>query len=180
MFLEPEKEQTMRGVTRAVAVLACLYATVGSVQAQQPVSPRNSYERILVILPIVGSGTAADPLRPSLIPPPGSAAPNILNISPSAPSSAQVTRRDVTASPGPTAPAAPQNLILGYTWVPSDDGKFALTEIVMRDRTAFASIGALPGVTAFVKGVDKLTDVQTTFQQYKKDFDITKFGVWVR
>ena len=79
-----------------------------------------------------------------------------------------------------TAPTAPQNLILGYTWVPSDDGKFALTEIVMRDRSAFASITALPGVTAFVKGVNKLADVQTTFQQYKKDFDITKFGVWVR
>ena len=59
----------MRGVTRAAAVLACLYSIVGSVQAQQPVSPRNSYERILVILP-VGSGTAADPMRPSLIPHP--------------------------------------------------------------------------------------------------------------
>jgi hypothetical protein len=169
----------MHGVTRALAVLVCLCATVGSVQAQQPVSPRNSYERILVILPIVGSGTAADPMRPSLIPVPGSATPNILNISTSAPSSAQLTRRDVTASPGPTA-TAPQNLILGYTWVPSDDGKFALTEIVMRDRSAFPSITALPGVTAFVKGVDKSTDVQTAFQQYKKDFDITKFGVWVR
>ena len=165
----------MHGVTRAVAVLVCLCATVGSVQAQQPVSPRNSYERILVILPIVGSGTAADPMRPSLIPAPGSATPNILNISTSAPSSAQLTRRDVTAASAP-----PPNLILGYTWVPSDDGKFALTEIVMRDRSAFPSITALPGVTAFVKGVNKLTDVQTAFQQYKKDFDITKFGVWVR
>jgi hypothetical protein len=146
----------------------------------QPVSPRNSYERILVILPIVGSGTAADPMRPSLIPAPGSATPNILNIAISAPTSAQVTKKDVTAAPVGTPPTAPPNLILGYTWVPSDDGKFALTEIVMRDRSAFPSITALPGVTAFVKGVDKLTDVQTAFQQYKKDFDITKFGVWVR
>jgi hypothetical protein len=166
----------MRGVTRAAAVLVCLYATVGSIQAQLPVSPRNSYERILVILPIIGSGTAADPMRPSLIPAPGGAAPNILNIATSMPSSAQVTKKDVSAA----APAAPQNLILGYTWVPSDDGKFALTEIVMRDRSAFSSISALPGVTAFVKGVNKLTDVQTAFQQYKKDFDITKFGAWVR
>jgi hypothetical protein len=166
----------MRGVSRAVAVLVCLFAIVGAVQAQPPVSPRNSYERILVILPIVGSGTAADPLRPSLIPAPGSATPNILNIATSAPTSAQVTKKDVTV----TATTAPQNLILGYTWVPSDDGKFALSEIVMRDRSAFPSITALPGVTAFVKGVDKLTDVQTAFQQYKKDFDITKFGVWVR
>jgi hypothetical protein len=115
-------------------------------------------------------------MHPSLIPAPGSATPNILNIGTSAPTSAQVTKRDVSA----TAPTAPPNLILGYTWVPSDDGKFALTEIVMRDRSAFPAISALPGVTAFVKGVNNLTDVLTAFQQYKKDFDITKFGVWVR
>jgi hypothetical protein len=53
------EEQTMLGVIRAVAVLVCLFALVGTVQAQPPVSPRNSYERILVVLPIIGSGTAA-------------------------------------------------------------------------------------------------------------------------
>jgi len=166
----------MHGAIRAVAILVCLFALVGTVQAQPPVSPRNSYERILVILPIIGSGTAADPLRPSLIPAPGSATPNILNITISAP----VTGPGVTVTPVAGGPTTPQNLILGYTWVPSDDGKFALTEIVMRDRSAFASIMALPGVTAFVKGVNKLADIQTAFQQYKKDFDPTKFGVWVR
>jgi hypothetical protein len=166
----------MLGVIRAVAVLVCLFALVGTVQAQPPVSPHNSYERILVILPIIGSGTAADPMRPSLIPAPGSATPNILNISISAP----VTGTGVPVTPVAGGPTTPQNLILGYTWVPSDDGKFALTEIVMRDRSAFPSIMALPGVTAFVKGVNKLTDILTAFQQYKKDFDITKFGVWVR
>jgi hypothetical protein len=115
-------------------------------------------------------------MRPSLIPAPGSATPNILNISISAP----VTGTGVPVTPVAGGPTTPQNLILGYTWVPSDDGKFALTEIVMRDRSAFPSIMALPGVTAFVKGVNKLTDIQTAFQQYKKDFDPTKFGVWVR
>jgi hypothetical protein len=166
----------MLGVIRAVAVLVCLFALVGTVQAQPPVSPRNSYERILVILPIIGSGTAADPLRPSLIPAPGGATPNILNI----PISAPVTGTGVIATPVGSGPTAPQNLILGYTWVSSDDGKFALTEIVMRDRSAFPAIMALPGVTAFIKGVNKLPDIQAAFQQYKKDFDPTKFGVWVR
>jgi hypothetical protein len=104
-------------------------------------------------------------------PPPGGATPNILNITPT-----------TAANPTPVAggPSYPQNLILGYTWVPSDDGKFALTEIVMRDRSAFPAILALPGVTAFIKGVNKLADIQTAFQQYKKDFDPTKFGAWVR
>jgi hypothetical protein len=166
----------MLGVIRAVAILVCLFALVGIVQAQPPVSPRNSYERILVILPLIGSGTAADPVRPSLIPAPSSATPNILNISSSAP----VTGTAATATPVGSGQITPQNLILGYTWTPSDDGKFALTEIVMRDRSAFPAIMALPGVTAFVKGVNKLADIQAAFQQYKKDFDPTKFGVWVR
>lgn len=167
----------MHGATRAMAVLVCLLVVVGAVQAQPAVSPRNSYERILVVLPLIGSGTPADPLRPSLIPAPGSATPNILNL-PAAPTSGG----SATAIPVGTGggPSAPQNQILGYTWVPSDDGKFALTEIVMRDRTAFPAIMALPGVTAFVKGVNKLADVVTAFQQYKKDFDPTKFGAWVR
>jgi hypothetical protein len=110
-------------------------------------------------------------MRPSLIPAPSSATPNILNITPIAPAN---------ATPAASGPSYPQNLILGYTWTPSDDGKFALTEIVMRDRSAFSAIKALPGVTAFVKGVDSSADILTTFQQYKKNFDPTKFGVWVR
>jgi|SRR5580700_6459909 hypothetical protein len=161
----------MLGVIRAVVVVVCLYAIAAPVYGQPPVSPRNSYERILVVLPLIGSGTAADPVRPSLIPAPGSATPNILNITVSAP---------VSAMPVASGPSYPQNLILGYTWVASDDGKFALTEIVMRDRSAFPAIQALPGVTAFIKGVNKLADIQTAFQQYKKNFDPTKFGVWVR
>jgi hypothetical protein len=161
----------MLGVIRAVVVVVCLYAIAAPVYGQPPVSPRNSYERILVVLPLIGSGTAADPVRPSSIPAPGSATPNILNITVSAP---------VSAMPVASGPSYPQNLILGYTWVASDDGKFALTEIVMRDRSAFPAIQALPGVTAFIKGVNKLADIQTAFQQYKKNFDPTKFGVWVR
>jgi hypothetical protein len=161
----------MLGVIRAVVIVVCLYVIAAPIYGQPPVSPRNSYERILVVLPLIGSGTAADPVRPSLIPAPGSATPNILNITPSAP---------VNATPVAGGPSYPQNLILGYTWVPSDDGNFALTEIVMRDRSAFSAIKALPGVTAFIKGVDKLANIQATFQQYKKNFDPTKFGVWVR
>ena len=167
----------MLGVIRAVAVLLCLFVVVGAVQAQPPVSPRNSYGRILVVLPLIGSGTAADPIRPSLIPAPGSATPNTLNV-PAAPASGSGATATPIGPPGGSS--TQQNVILGYTWVPSDDGKFALTEIVMRDRSAFPSINALPGVTAFVKGVHKRADIEAAFKQYKKDFDPTKFGVWVR
>jgi hypothetical protein len=166
----------MQGATRAAAVLVCLLSLVGTVLAQPPVSPRNSYERILVVLPLIGSGTAADPIRPSLIPAPGSATPNILNV----PISTPVTGTGVTVTPVGGVPTSTPNLILGYSWVKSDDGNFAITEIVMRDRSAFPSIMALPGVTAFVKGIAKLADIQTALSNYKKNFDITKFGAWVQ
>ena len=170
----------MHGVTRAVAALMCLLALAAILEAQPPVSPRNSYERILVILPIIGSGTPDDPQRPALIPAPGSATPNILNL-PAAPPATGTGLSAVPVGAAPGGPSTPQNLILGYTWVPSDDGKFALTEIVMRDRSAFPSVAAAPGVpAAFIKGVHKAADILAAFQQYKKDFDPTKFGAWVR
>ena len=148
----------MHGVIRAVGIFVCLFALLATVQAQPPVDARNTYERILVILPIVGSGSAADPARPSIITPPQNGSPAVLSI----------------------APAGAQNAILGYAWTPSDDGKFALTEIVMRDRSAFRAILALPGITAFVKGVSKRADIEAAFKKYKKNFDATKFGVYVR
>jgi hypothetical protein len=45
----------MLGVTRAVAVLACLCPLVGTAEAQPRVDPRSSYERILAVVPLIGS-----------------------------------------------------------------------------------------------------------------------------
>lgn len=110
-----------------------------------------------MVLPLIGTGTLEDPVRPSLIPAPRSAS-RVLQ----------------------TSVAAPQSPILGYTFVISDDGKSALTEIVMRDRSAFPAVAATPGVTAFIKGVNTRQDIETEFRKYKKDFDVTKFGVRVQ
>ncbi len=140
----------MLGVTRAVAILVCLCALVGSVQGQPRVDSRNSYERILVVLPLIGSGTADDPIRPMFTPAPRS-------IDPSS-----------------------RTGILGYAFVLSDDGKHALTEIVMRDRTGFQPILAAPGLKVFIKGVHARADIEAEFKKYKKDFDATKFGVNVQ
>jgi hypothetical protein len=147
----------MLGATRAAAVLVCLYPLVGVVQGQPRVDARNSYERILMVLPLVGTGTLDDPIRPSLIPAARSGSRTLQAVS--------------------NAPATP---ILGYTFVLSDDGKFALTEIVMRDRSAFPAILATPGVTAFIKGLNTREQIETEFKKYKANFDSTKFGVWVR
>jgi hypothetical protein len=148
----------MLGAARAVAILLCLSALAAILNAQPRVDSRNSYERIFVVLPLIGTGTVEDPIRPSVIPSPQSASPTALSV----------------------APAGSQSRILAYTWVPSDDGKFALTEIVMRDRSAFSGIQALPGVRAFIKGVNARADIETEFKVYKKDFDLTKFGARVQ
>jgi hypothetical protein len=140
----------MLGVTRAVAVLVCLYALIAPAKAQQRVDPRNMYERVLAIVPLSGSGTVEDPILPMYAP-----------------------------SPSATAPTSRVEII-AYTYVPSDDGKFALVEYVARDRVAFKAILADPSVTAFVKGTHKLADAVAAFKQFKKDFDINTFGVRVQ
>lgn len=157
----------MLGVTRAVAVLVCLYALVGIAQGQPRVDPRNSYERILVVLPLVGTGTVEDPVRPMFIPPPAPAAASTPAVDGSSSGSLSI---DPTSRTG----------ILGYTYVLSDDGKFALTEIVMRDRAGFQPILAAPAIKAFIKGVHTRADAEAEFKKFKKDFDISTFGVRVQ
>jgi hypothetical protein len=145
----------MLGVTRAVAVLVCLYALALPVRAQQRVDPRNRYERVLAIVPLTGNGTVEDPILPMYAP---------------SPSASSVSATDPASRGG----------IIAYTYVPSDDGKFALVEYVARDRAAFKTILSDRSVTAFVKGTHNLADAIAVFKQFKKDFDITTFGMRVQ
>ena len=48
----------------------------GVVSAQHGVDPRNTYHRVLAVVPMVGSGTPADPHRPQYTPAPGGAMPD--------------------------------------------------------------------------------------------------------
>ena len=149
----------MLGVTRAAAFLVCLYALCAPAKAQPRVDPRNMYERVLAIVPLTGSGTLEDPILPMYAPSPRG--------------SSTATATPSTGATGTATPAA----IIAYTYVPSDDGKFALVEFVARDRAAFKAILADSSVPAFVKGVHKLEDAIAAFKTFKKDFDINSFGV---
>jgi hypothetical protein len=140
----------MLGAIRAAAVLVCLYALITPARAQQPVDPKNMYERVLAIVPLTGSGTVEDPILPMYAP-----------------------------SPRTTNPTSRVGII-AYSYVPSDDGKFALVEFVARDRAAFKAILADPSVKAFLKGSSQIADVITAFKQVKKNFDITTFGTRVQ
>jgi hypothetical protein len=44
--------------------------------AQHSVDPRNTYHRVICVVPVIGSGTAADPKRPEYAPAPGSLSPD--------------------------------------------------------------------------------------------------------
>jgi hypothetical protein len=99
------------------------------------------------VVPLVGKGTVDDPRRPQY-----------------APWGAAATA---------TSPALTD--IIGFTQVPTDDGKFAIVEFVARDRKAFQTIFADATVTTFEKGVAGKDAVETTLRKLKKDFDLHKF-----
>lgn len=117
--------------------------------AQQTVDRRNMYERVWAVVPMIGSGTADDPLRPDYIP----------------------------APPPPGTPPSTDGII-GFTMVLSDDGKHALVQFVAKDRKAFKGLLAdtRVDVKVFEKGKAKRQDIETAFQTFKKDFNLDQMG----
>ena len=71
---------------------------------------------------------------------------------------------------------------LSVTTLLSDDGRFALVEFVAADRAAFAPIlqSALPEVKRFDKGQAAKDDIDREFRKYRKDFDLSKLGAFVK
>ena len=143
----------MPSQVRAATIWMWVCALCAPVQCQQRVDPRSMYERLMAVVPIVGSGKSSeDPRRPLYAPTPA----------------------ELRAS------AISRTGILGFTHVLSDDGHFALVEFVARDRSAFKAILADSTVKAFLKGRDKRADVEAEFKKYKKDFDFATYGVRMR
>ena len=108
------------------------------------------YERVLAVVPLVGSGTLSDPIRPMYAPAPSELVPGS------------------------------RTGILAYTHVLSDDGKVALVEYVAADHAAFKEILSDPTIKAFLKGRDKREDALAEFLKHKKNFDFTNFGVKIQ
>ncbi len=134
-------------VTIRAAVLAvCFSAMAATTYGQPRVDPRNMYERILAIVPIVGKGTLEDPKRPLYAPLPSAVRP------------------------------AQRTGILGFTFIASDDGKFALVELVAQDRAAFRDILADSTVRTFLRGRDQRADIEAAFKLLKRDFVFDQLG----
>jgi hypothetical protein len=137
--------------------VVCLLVAVGSAFAQHRVDPGSMYARVYAIVPMIGSGTWDDPKRPMFAPLP-----------------TQMTPGSRTG-------------IIAFNQVTSDDGNFALIEIVTANRSELASVtspiqaqlSTVPGLQLFDRSTTSPATVQSAFQLLKKNFDITKFRVVV-
>ena len=142
---------------RSLVLLFAGLASVSSAFSQRRVDAGQMYERVYAIVPMTGSGTWNDPKRPMFAPVPNAMTPE--------------NRKGIIA----------------FNQVTSDDGNFALVEIVAATKadlaTTIAPIAAAvsqtPGVQLFQRGSSTPAQVQTAFQALKKNFDITKFRVVV-
>jgi hypothetical protein len=119
------------------------------------VNPRNTYFRVVGVVPLTGTGTNADPIRPEYVP-----APPAL---------------------GAKSAKAALTGIIGFGFVMSDDKKHAIVEFVARDRAAFNGIMAdkRPDVKVFAKGTAKRADIEVELKKYKKDLDLDRLMVRV-
>jgi hypothetical protein len=147
---------TQNSSGRLLRLATILLAVATCLPAQHKVDTRQLYERLYVVAPMTaGKGTWAEPKRPMY-----------------APSPAQMNPASRTG-------------IIGYTYVLSDDGQFALVEFVARDAKAFdriladinGNLNLNVNVKAFRKGQDKREDIEAEFRKHKKDFSFEHFGV---
>src|SRR6202049_1199814 len=127
-------------------LIVAFLVLAGVVSAQRPVDPKFTYHRVICVVPFMGSGTATDPKRPKYAPWPLPAVVNRM----------------------PVTPANPiQRGIIGFSYVPSDDGKLAIVEFVARERSAFQPLFADSSLTIFEKGVATNASMEGALQQYR-------------
>jgi hypothetical protein len=123
--------------------------------AQQRVNPRNAYVRIVAVVPLIGTGSKEDPIRPDYVPAP-------------APRGSKLSRPD---------PAG----IIGFHFVMSDDKKHAIVEYVARDRSAFNRLMAdrRPDVKVFDKGRAQRSEMDVELKKHKTNINLDQLMVRV-
>ena len=142
---------------RILWALSLAAVVIGPSAAQRRLEHSQTHERILAIVPMIGTGTFADPRRPMFTP------------SPTDRTSAALQRAQERLG------------IIGFGFEASDDGKFALVEFVARDRSGFDEVMRALGtqVKFFRRGFDRKADIELEFRKYKKDFDLDQLRVVV-
>ena len=136
--------------------------SVGLLCAQQngkdKPDPRNAGERLVAVVPMVGRGTLADPIRPLFTPVPP-------------------TGRQIPIGQDGRLIELPE--ILGFRYELSDDKKTALLEIIGRDDVALKEIreSRRSDVKVFELGKATKGEIENEFRKYKPSFSADKFGV---
>lgn len=80
------------------------------------------------------------------------------------------------AQPGSNDTQPLRKGILGFSYVISDDGQFALAEFVAADRTAFKEILRDPNVKGFIVGKTPRANIEAEFRKYKADVNLDFLG----
>ncbi len=137
-----------------IRTLVVLSVFTSTLFAQGHVASENLHTRVLCVVPMIGTGTTADPIRPMFVPAPPdpSKAPDLAV---------------VKTPPG----------IIAFQYQLSDDGNYALVEFVGVDRDALVEVfnSTDARVKVFEVAKAKKNDIDTEFQKYKKSFSLDKY-----
>jgi hypothetical protein len=152
-------------------ILFVFLATIATVTAQKrvdgvhQVETNGLFHRVYAIVPLIGSSTKSDPLRPMFVPAPPTATGGLAG-----------AQSPVTS---PFQPPNAQPNLISFQMQISDNGKFALVEFVGATARDLAPIvnSTAAGVQVFVRGKDPEATILAAFQQYKKTFQFTMFSV---
>ena len=135
-----------------------LFAQQGQSRSNgKTVDARNFGERLVAVVPMIGTGKPKDPFRPFGV------------LAPPEPERPTPDKKYLT-------PELPQ--ILSFRYELSDDKKTALLEIVGRDEEALTELrnAKRADVKIFELGKATKEEIQAEFRKYKPGFDADKFG----
>ena len=120
------------------------------------VDPHFTHYRVYCVSPVAGSGRTGDPVRASGVP--------------------------TNLNPEPNAAATNGPVVLGLYTELSDDGNWALSEIVFRDHPAArdAVTNRPSNVWAVEKGTVARAVIEAEFRKFKKNIDLNRFGAVVK
>lgn len=131
---------------RFLLVALFLWVPLG---AQQRVSPKNMYQRVLCVVPMVGSGTPDDPMRPQYAPLPG------------------------------TPPSRDGIIAFSFQVSDDGKVALVEFVAFSRDAFKDLLADTNPNIKVFRKGKDKRQDIAAEFKKYKKNIDLDSFRVVV-
>lgn len=116
----------------------------GSSFGQHAVDPSQRYHRLICLVHLVGTGTAADPIRPEFVP-----------------------DEEEQARLGRSG-------IIAWTFQITDDGKMAIVHLAAVDRKAFERILAdtRPEIRVFEIGKHDRATIEAEMQRHKQGFNL--------